>query len=98
MFQIEVDGEEYEYAFLNADGVLNWDDREYLIRETIGLYRSGRRKRILKGEEFEGMLTKGKFVVVARVSGQNYDALLDTEKGKREASILVAKVFEPSLN
>ena len=42
MFNLEFDGEIYRYAFSKPDGVLSWEDREYLLRETVKNIPKGR--------------------------------------------------------
>jgi len=99
MFPLEVDGEEYRYVFVDADGgFLNWDDRETLLRETIRLNREGGKSRNVKGEEFEGRIQRGKFTSYNTFSGRSYEAKLESQKGKKDVSIMVLREIEPSYN
>ncbi|MDO8508340.1 MAG: hypothetical protein Q7S27_01505 [Nanoarchaeota archaeon] len=98
MIDLEVDGECWRYAFAQPDGVLSSEDREYLLRETVRLYKKGDEKLRIKGKEFEGRLIRGKFECFGACSGREYNAELETQKGKRYASILVAKTIDSSLN
>ena len=61
MFEIEVDGETWRYAFVEPDAILSFEDREHLVAETARLYHSGRRHKMIKGKGFEGRIAKGKY-------------------------------------
>lgn len=98
MFNLDVDGEIWRYAFVQPDGCLSWNDREHLLRETIRLYKKGDEKLNLKGENYEGRVKKGKFYTFGVCAGREYQVDLETKKGKRYASILISKIIDSSLN
>ena len=98
MYNLAVDGENWRYAFLEPDACLSQSDREYMLCETIRLYKAGDEKKNIKGEEFEGRLTKKEYVSFGACMGRFYEAELDTEKGKRRAKILVQKPVKVEMN
>lgn len=98
MYRLDVDGEIWRYAFVQPDGCLSWGDREHLLRETVRLYKKGDEKSDVRGESFEGRLKRGKFYSFGVCAGREYSAELETNKGKRYASILIAKTVDSRLN
>ena len=95
---MKCDNETWRYAFVNPDAVLSFDDREHLLRETIRLYRSGRKTRTIKGKEFEGRLARKKYGLIGDMSGYIFEAEIETNNGERNASIMLLKQFSPSWN
>ncbi|MBI5803698.1 hypothetical protein HY450_00475 [Candidatus Pacearchaeota archaeon] len=91
MFPLEVDGESWGYVFVEPDACLNWEDRENFLRETVRLDREGEDSHNVKGEYFEGKITRGKYCVFGQFSGVLYEAELETNKGKRFPSTLVMR-------
>ena len=89
MFPLEVDGEVWNYAFIQPDACLSWTDREHLLAETIRLNRDGGKTRKVEGEAFEGRIKAGKYGVIGPFAGRCYDVEIETDKGKRRPSILV---------
>jgi|SRR3989344_6650092 len=98
MFNLEFDGEIYRYAFSKPDGVLSWEDREYLLRETVRLDRKGDKKTDVRGDVFEGKIERGEFCSFGNCCGREYTSELETEKGKRYAKILILKSHSPKMN
>ena len=98
MFNLDVDGETWRYAFAQPDSCLSWDDREHLLRETVRLYKKGNKNTKVKGEDYEGKIKRGEFRTFGICAGRFYNAELETSKGKRYASILVQKTMDSSLN
>lgn len=100
MQNVLVDGEVWQYSFAEAAGFLNQKDREYMLSESIKLYQEGQKSKTIYGENFEGELTtNGKyFSFLSGFGGYKIDADLETEQGRRFASVLVMKLIDSELN
>lgn len=98
MFKVEYEGETWEYAFAQPDACLTEGGRRDLVRETIRVYKSRSKKADIKGKGFEGQLKKDKVYSFGSIGGQLYLGKIETDKGKRDVSLLVSKVIDFSLN
>ncbi len=98
MFTLECDNETWDYAFINPDAVLSIDDREHFLRETVRLYRSGRKAKSIKGKDFEGRVERKNYALIGGISGHLFEAELETNKGKRNASVILLEQFNSDWN
>ena len=98
MFKLDVDGENWKYAFCGAYGFITSEGREEMLRETIRLYKKGDKSTKIKGNEYEGKITQGKFFTFGTCAGRSYDAELDTDKGKYRAKVLIGETTNIGLN
>ena len=98
MPRLEIDGTLCDYAFIEADGCLSDADREHFVTETIRMHKKGRSRVELKGEDYEAIVTRGKYAVMGQFGGTAYAADLETNFGKRHASILISKLIDATLN
>ncbi len=82
-------GEEWEYVFFKTDGILNPEDREHFIWNAIDMGVKEIDKRTLKGKNYEGQLViKGRSFLGSFV-GTEFNASIETERGRGNLSGLM---------
>lgn len=99
MFQINHRGQMLEYCFLCTDSSITEEDRERLVIQTFDVYLDKKKSVKIKGKSYEGRITtNSKYYVLGSFGGQQFEILLETNKGKRKLSCLVTKLIDASLN
>jgi len=96
---VPYNGEVWSYVFVNPDifGVSN-QDRSHLVWNMIDLHKKHEDSRDVKGEDYEGRITKEKSAVMGSLCGALFGAELDTPKGKRKPKIMLLDKVDASLN
>ncbi|RMD66027.1 hypothetical protein D6817_05005 [Candidatus Pacearchaeota archaeon] len=90
-------GEVWQYAFVEGGLGDARANREF-AREVIRAYKSGQRKVGIKGDGFEGVLKRDRFVTIGGLGGEHYSGVVECESGKREVGVIVWKRIEAELN
>ena len=99
MLRIEHRGHILEYCFLLTDSAVAEEDRERLITQTFDAYLDKKKSMKIKGKSYEGRITtNSKYYVLGSFGGQQFDIFLETDRGKRRLSCLVAKLIDPTVN
>src|SRR3989344_6244834 len=91
-------GEDWRYVFAEADGCLSHKDRETLLKGAIDIYKDNKKRRAIKGDNFEGELVNtrrdtywpGSFV------GRSIEGKLETDKGEACVHVIIARYQDPS--
>ena len=100
MFPIAVDGNLATYCFLNGNSGLSQKDTEYLVKECVRAHITSDKRRNLKGEDFEGVLVREKFLAIGFMAGQGYSAELEIGNNpeKMNLGVVVQKVGSQVFN
>jgi len=98
MFKINYKGEIWNYAFVKGGLGLNEEGNRDLAREAIRTYKKRGKKTDIKGNGFEGRMTKDGFVTIGGLGGQHYTCELETEQGKRHPSVIIWRTIDALLN
>jgi len=96
---VPYNGEIWNYVFVNPDAFgINDKDRSHLVWNMIDLYKKHEEKRDVKGEDYEGRITKENSAVMGGLCGTVFGAELNTPKGKRKPKIMLLNKVDASLN
>jgi len=86
-------------TFMQTDSSLSFEDRGSLLIAATQIYLGKEDRRMVKGDEFEGVLRNTKeHYSCGAFSGQGFEAELDTEHGKSNLSFLVTEKIRAHLN
>ena len=76
------------FTFLMGTSLLSDDDKLQLVAKATVLYLSGEERIEVSGDGFEGVLfTRYEWRVIGGFSGQQFDALIESEKDKDEVRL-----------
>ena len=89
------EGYRWGFTFLVADARLTEDERVGLVYEATTMYLQGERKKRVRGETYEGLLyTAGNVETLGTFSGQQFDAVIETDGGKAKLRFLVTEAMD----
>ena len=82
-------------TFLVTNIGISFEDRHSLLRQATEMYVLGEEEREVEGTNFEGRVyTRREYQLLGTLSGQRFDAELDTDKGKVKLAFLVNEKTE----
>jgi hypothetical protein len=98
---VEVRGQSIRYSYLKTDP-LTPKERQFMVRSVAEMFFDDEERREVRMDLLAGRITRSRQANVGTLSGQVYDADLETASGKKTLSVLVASVrqldFDPNLN
>jgi hypothetical protein len=81
-------GARWGFTFLIGNSLLNNDDKLDLVAKATLLYLNGEERVEVSGSGFEGVLyTNHEWKVIGGFSGQQFDAVLETDKKKEKLQL-----------
>lgn len=86
----EYEGSSFETVYINPDSRLTTSDRERLAWETFDMYKRGLRERNVKDENFEGRITFEGDISFFGMSGPDFKAEVETNRGRATVNYLIA--------
>ena len=87
-------GIRWGFTFLMGNSLISNEDKSNLVAQATLLYLDGKERTEVSGNGFEGILyTNHEWKVVGGFSGQQFDAILDSDKdeGKLRLRFLVSE-------
>ena len=87
---LEHNGIRWGYVFLKASSYIGQEEFQELMVQAVEMYLAGETERNVKISEYEGRLhTEQRYELIGTIGGQRFDAVLETSRGKDNASFLV---------
>ncbi len=80
------------YAFLIANSRLYEKERQSVLRSAVDMFRENTLERKVRGQTFEGIISsKGEYKLLGSFGGQEFNAHLETDRGKIYISFLISE-------
>lgn len=88
--QINYEGEVWNYVFSDPDGCLSESDRKVLVWDAVDVYRTNRRRKSVRGDDFEGELRDTKQEGrLGSFFGRLIEGFIETDKGKNNVGLIL---------
>ncbi len=89
-------GEEWRYSFTNPNPLLSEEIKERLLRDMLDMFYDNDKNLIINDRDYSAMISKRGPINIGYLSGVEYVATVETEKGKSHIGILVLdKIRKP---
>jgi len=89
----------WSYVFMKPDmfGVSD-KDRNHIMWNIVDLHKKDEDSRDIRGDNYEGRITREKSTAMGGLCGTVFEAELETPKGKRKPSVMILSKIDASLN
>jgi hypothetical protein len=92
-------GKEWRYSFTNPEPLLSRRTEQRLLIYMLDMFHEGDQNLMINEEDYSARISKAGFTSIGFLSGVEYVATIETEKGKSNIGVLILdQIKEPSMN